>query len=145
MLNTASVAHKCPVPTCNKGFTVRSNAKRHLRTHGIYSLSDPRILGSGAPEFGFQNPQVASVPDWKQSPKQLQWVSQSESSSHNGKWQESSSPSDSEHDSEREASDDQPSSAMVNSSWHSMSGRSPFKDQSSYVDARNHPYRLHSQ
>ncbi|KAI0037329.1 hypothetical protein FA95DRAFT_1529483, partial [Auriscalpium vulgare] len=27
--------YKCPIATCEKSFTVRSNAKRHLRTHGV--------------------------------------------------------------------------------------------------------------
>ncbi|KAI0066924.1 hypothetical protein BV25DRAFT_1765791, partial [Artomyces pyxidatus] len=26
---------KCPIAACAKSFTVRSNAKRHLRTHGV--------------------------------------------------------------------------------------------------------------
>jgi Zinc finger, C2H2 type len=28
------IAYKCPVPACSKMFAVRSNARRHLRTHG---------------------------------------------------------------------------------------------------------------
>ncbi|KAH9074142.1 hypothetical protein EDB83DRAFT_2196298, partial [Lactarius deliciosus] len=31
--------YKCPVPSCAKSFTVRSNAKRHIRTHGLHSPS----------------------------------------------------------------------------------------------------------
>lgn len=29
-------AYKCPVTSCAKSFTVRSNAKRHIRTHGVH-------------------------------------------------------------------------------------------------------------
>lgn len=29
------IAYQCPVESCSRSFTVRSNAKRHLRTHGI--------------------------------------------------------------------------------------------------------------
>ena len=34
-------AYKCPVQTCNKSFAVRSNAKRHLRTHRSALASSP--------------------------------------------------------------------------------------------------------
>ncbi|KAI0049207.1 hypothetical protein FA95DRAFT_1456639, partial [Auriscalpium vulgare] len=30
----------CPLPSCPKAFAVRSNAKRHLRTHGIVPPPD---------------------------------------------------------------------------------------------------------
>jgi hypothetical protein len=32
---TYCLAYNCPVLTCNKTFAVRSNARRHLKTHGI--------------------------------------------------------------------------------------------------------------
>lgn len=35
MLTMFSIAYNCPVVSCNKSFAVRSNARRHLKTHGI--------------------------------------------------------------------------------------------------------------
>ncbi|KDQ58568.1 hypothetical protein JAAARDRAFT_95330, partial [Jaapia argillacea MUCL 33604] len=31
--HTGAKPFKCPIPTCETYFTVRSNAKRHLKTH----------------------------------------------------------------------------------------------------------------
>ncbi|KAI0266523.1 hypothetical protein BC834DRAFT_788584, partial [Gloeopeniophorella convolvens] len=40
--------YRCPVQSCAKSFTVRSNAKRHIRTHGIHSPS-PQAAESTMP------------------------------------------------------------------------------------------------
>jgi hypothetical protein len=40
------VAFTCPVQSCNKKFAVRSNAKRHLRTHGIMPTPDMSFISS---------------------------------------------------------------------------------------------------
>ena len=34
-------AYKCPVPACPKTFAVRSNARRHLRIHGVPPRAGP--------------------------------------------------------------------------------------------------------
>ncbi|KAG8973270.1 hypothetical protein FRC05_008984 [Tulasnella sp. 425] len=38
--------HKCPVPQCARDFSVRSNFRRHLRTHGL----DPRRVDCDGPD-----------------------------------------------------------------------------------------------
>ncbi|KAH9031956.1 hypothetical protein EDB84DRAFT_1270813 [Lactarius hengduanensis] len=55
----------CPVQSCNKKFAVRSNAKRHLRTHGIMPTPDMSFISTPvegndvttAPEPAFWIPQ----------------------------------------------------------------------------------------
>ncbi|KAI0036106.1 hypothetical protein K488DRAFT_17059, partial [Vararia minispora EC-137] len=47
----------CPVANCSKSFTVRSNAKRHLRTHGIYP-SPPRTPSANG-TVNFEEPVIA--------------------------------------------------------------------------------------
>ncbi|VDC05723.1 unnamed protein product [Peniophora sp. CBMAI 1063] len=47
----------CPVADCNKTFTVRSNAKRHLRTHGI--IPDAPSVTSNTGTIDFDTPVVA--------------------------------------------------------------------------------------
>jgi hypothetical protein len=65
------------VQGCNKTFPVRSNAKRHLRTHGI----DPPTakLARESYEVGWEPPVVAAAPaglgpgGWA-APRRLRWV-----------------------------------------------------------------------
>lgn len=51
------IAFPCPVPDCNKTFTVRSNAKRHLRTHGI--IPEPRSAQCNDGTIDFDTPVIA--------------------------------------------------------------------------------------
>ncbi|THV01957.1 hypothetical protein K435DRAFT_749916 [Dendrothele bispora CBS 962.96] len=67
--------YSCDFPGCLRMFTVKSNAKRHLRTHGI----NPELMGSGSrPEWlvGFEDPQV--VPEGGHpssiSPSKFRWM-----------------------------------------------------------------------
>ncbi|KAI0251075.1 hypothetical protein BJV78DRAFT_1097793, partial [Lactifluus subvellereus] len=48
----------CPVQSCNKKFAVRSNAKRHLRTHGIMPTPDMSFVSTPA-----EDNDIAAVPD----------------------------------------------------------------------------------
>ena len=79
---SARTAFKCPIPTCTKSFAVRSNAKRHLRTHGIFPSSDPSGgppgsgTGAGGSPFtvGFETPLVSEVHEAGRLPPKLRWV-----------------------------------------------------------------------
>ena len=76
------LAYKCPVNGCNKSFAVRSNAKRHLRTHGIF----PSTEHSSPPTqftVGFDEPIVSDAPPVGKLPSKLRWVPQSLSSRNN--------------------------------------------------------------
>ncbi|KAI0266512.1 hypothetical protein BC834DRAFT_132402 [Gloeopeniophorella convolvens] len=66
-MNTHSGAkpYTCPVPGCCRRFGVRSNAKRHLRTHGIIATADMSFLSS------------AEDTDSETAPEHEGWVPQS--------------------------------------------------------------------
>ncbi|KAL6299225.1 hypothetical protein BKA93DRAFT_695603, partial [Sparassis latifolia] len=68
---------KCPIPTCNKSFAVRSNAKRHLRTHGIFPSSDTTSSTPSQFTVGFDTPLVSEVHEVGKLPAKLRWVPQS--------------------------------------------------------------------
>ncbi len=53
-----AIAFTCPVSSCNKKFAVRSNAKRHLRTHGIMPTPDMSFISTPA-----EGSDVSAVPD----------------------------------------------------------------------------------
>jgi hypothetical protein len=134
------------VATCEKSFAVRSNAKRHLRTHGIYSLPDPRVPGSVAQQFnvGFQIPQVTNVPDVVPLPQRLRWIPQNLTTRGDVEWQKTSSPSDSEQDDEGQFDASFPMSFPSHSaSPHASSENEFYEDRNSYLDPGNHAYRVH--
>lgn len=54
----SSIAFTCPVQSCSKKFAVRSNAKRHLRTHGIMPTPDMSFISTPA-----EDNDLAEVPD----------------------------------------------------------------------------------
>lgn len=54
----SAIAFTCPVQSCNKKFAVRSNAKRHLRTHGIMPTPDMSFISTPAKDNN-----VPAVPD----------------------------------------------------------------------------------
>lgn len=66
-------AFKCPLQLCNKTFAVRSNARRHLRTHGV-SVPPAALDKMGGPggrsqapqpfRVGFDTPVVVDVHDF---------------------------------------------------------------------------------
>ncbi|OBZ67330.1 Zinc finger protein 18 [Grifola frondosa] len=69
--------YKCPIPTCTKSFAVRSNAKRHLRTHGIFPTSEHANASPSQFTVGFETPLVSEVHDVGKLPSKLRWVPQS--------------------------------------------------------------------
>lgn len=68
-------AYKCPVPSCDRHFAVRSNAKRHLKTHGINpSLMEGPSQGTNF-MVGFEEPLVNHhVHDSGRPPTRLRWI-----------------------------------------------------------------------
>ena len=68
------IAFKCPIPTCTKSFAVRSNAKRHLRTHGIFPTSDHGSTSPSQFTVGFDTPLVSEVHEAGKLPSKLRWV-----------------------------------------------------------------------
>jgi hypothetical protein len=50
-----TIAYPCPYPGCNRSFGVRSNAKRHLRTHGVIP---PQSTGTQPYVVDFSTPMV---------------------------------------------------------------------------------------
>ncbi|CCL98227.1 uncharacterized protein FIBRA_00221 [Fibroporia radiculosa] len=87
--------YKCPIPTCTKSFAVRSNAKRHLRTHGIVPTPDHANTSPSQFTVGFETPLVSEVHDVGKLPHKLRWVPQSLSTRTNADYLRDS-PSDSE-------------------------------------------------
>lgn len=56
---------------------MRSNAKRHLRTHGIFPTSDHAAPSPSQFTVGFDTPLVSEVHDVGKLPSKLKWVPQS--------------------------------------------------------------------
>ncbi|KAJ3544744.1 hypothetical protein NM688_g5708 [Phlebia brevispora] len=133
--------YKCPIPTCTKSFAVRSNAKRHLRTHGIFPTSDHNTAPTQF-TVGFDAPIVSEVHEAGKLPPKLRWVPQSLASRTNVDFLRDA-PSDSE--------DEYPPScpvlsvplpAVVPSSPKWEGGE--FEERNSYEDMGPSPY-LNSQ
>ncbi|KAI0346410.1 hypothetical protein BDW22DRAFT_1302251, partial [Trametopsis cervina] len=68
--------YKCPIQGCAKSFAVRSNAKRHLRTHGIFPTSD-HATSPAQFTVGFDAPIISDVHEVGKLPAKLRWVPQS--------------------------------------------------------------------
>jgi hypothetical protein len=67
-------AFKCPVPDCDKFFTVRSNARRHMRTHGVPSSPPDTHVPPPSFNVGFEAPYVAHTHDSGGVLPKLKWV-----------------------------------------------------------------------
>ncbi|KAH9031686.1 hypothetical protein EDB84DRAFT_1270859 [Lactarius hengduanensis] len=64
--------YKCPVPSCAKSFTVRSNAKRHIRTHGLHSPSPQATRSTSATGSS----SLVSTDEDSQRALRIRWVGQ---------------------------------------------------------------------
>jgi hypothetical protein len=142
-------AFPCGYPGCDRTFTVRSNAKRHLRTHGVIPVSSipdplpgpyvidfsaPAVMGSSAPTA-----QVISAP------VKLRWMPPSLMSRTNV--QSLRSLSDGESDS------DDPHENGTNVKWRSAlsiplhavvpslyADEESYEERNSYLDTKAYPY-----
>ncbi|KAH9061133.1 hypothetical protein EDB87DRAFT_1612127 [Lactarius vividus] len=65
--------YKCPVPSCAKSFTVRSNAKRHIRTHGLHSPSPQATRSTSTTGRGSS---LVSTDEDSQRALRIRWVGQ---------------------------------------------------------------------
>lgn len=55
------LAHRCEVPGCGKRFTVLSNMRRHMKSHGYKRPSESNPGPSSAGRYEFDEPVVAEV------------------------------------------------------------------------------------
>ena len=81
-------AFPCTYPGCNRTFSVVSNAKRHMRTHGLGVSPEEADTSSIPYVVGFEEPVVAGLPDQvvangdggtgSRQPFRLRWIPLSE-------------------------------------------------------------------
>lgn len=79
---TGNTAYPCTFPGCDRTFSVVSNAKRHMRTHGLgISTDDAADIARVPYVVGFEPPIVAPlIPEVEDTPKRkdpvkLRWPS----------------------------------------------------------------------
>ncbi|KAH9933782.1 uncharacterized protein B0H18DRAFT_870374 [Fomitopsis serialis] len=132
--------YKCPIPTCTKSFAVRSNAKRHLRTHGIFPTSDHTSTSQSQFTVGFDTPLVSEVHEVGKLPSKLRWIPQSLSTRTNVEYLRDA-PSDSEEEYLR------PSCPMLPVPLPPVTPSSPtwnpddrYEERDSYADVETSPY-----
>ncbi|KIM91639.1 hypothetical protein PILCRDRAFT_810920 [Piloderma croceum F 1598] len=72
--HTGARPYKCPLPGCDKAFAVRSNAKRHYKTHGF----PPSAAESNEPQstftVGFNAPHITYNYEPRGDFPELKWV-----------------------------------------------------------------------
>lgn len=130
-------AYKCPIATCTKSFAVRSNAKRHLRTHGIFPSSEHPASPSQF-TVGFDAPIIQEVHEVGKLPSKLRWVPQSLATRTNVEFlRDAQSDSDEEYPPSCPVLS-VPLPAVVPSSpkWNEVD----FEDRNSYEDMGTSPY-----
>ncbi|KAF8970953.1 hypothetical protein BDZ97DRAFT_1789449 [Flammula alnicola] len=78
-MHTKEKPFSCSYPGCTRAFSVVSNAKRHMRTHGVGVTSDDGENASALYVVGFEVPVVVSPPDAadatnRREPVRLRWI-----------------------------------------------------------------------
>ncbi|TBU34284.1 hypothetical protein BD311DRAFT_650596 [Dichomitus squalens] len=136
---------KCPIPTCTKSFAVRSNAKRHLRTHGIFPTSDHTNTSPSQFTVGFDTPLVSEVHEAGRLPSKLRWVPPSLSTRTNVDFLRPGSAGDPTSDSEDEYF--QPSCPLLPVPLPPVTPSSPtwnpedqYEERNSYEQTESAPY-----
>ncbi|KAG5654436.1 hypothetical protein H0H81_002625 [Sphagnurus paluster] len=146
----------CGYPGCPRMFTVRSNAKRHLRTHGV-DISAPRETPTLPYIVGFDTPTVVSEPagaaphELAKTPYKLRWMPPSLSAQTNAS--NLTSLSDEESDSDDAQEEDLssrsgdwdsrltiPLQPVSPDSAHGNDPHRPFEERDSFVKAPPYPY-----
>ncbi|KAG6856585.1 hypothetical protein H0H87_002791 [Tephrocybe sp. NHM501043] len=144
----------CGFEGCKRTFTVRSNAKRHLRTHGVEATVS-RVTPSVPFTVGFDTPTVlspsAATHEMIKVPNKLRWMPPSLSSRNNAATLCSVSDDESSDDEsvgyaavpeDQEQEDLKKSSITVpfRPVIPSAAGNEPFEERNSYLDAPRYPY-----
>lgn len=130
--------YKCPIPNCTKSFAVRSNAKRHLRTHGIFPSSEHPTAPSQF-TVGFDAPIISEPHDVGKMPSKLRWVPQSLATRTNVEFLRDAAQSDSDEEYP-------PSCPVLSVPLPAVVPSSPkwaaddFEDRNSYEDMGASPY-----
>lgn len=139
-----SLAFKCPIPTCTKSFAVRSNAKRHLRTHGIFPSSEHGSTSPSQFTVGFDTPLVSDVHEAGKLPSKLRWVPPSLSTRSNVEYLRGDAASE---DSEDEYVLQQscpllplPLPPVTPSASPTWSAEEQYEERNSYEQAESAPY-----
>lgn len=119
---------------------MRSNAKRHLRTHGIFPTSDHNSSSQSQFTVGFDTPMVSDVHEVGKLPSKLRWIPQSLSTRTNAEYLRDA-PSDSEEEYLR------PSCPMLPVPLPAVRPSSPtwppddnYEERDSFADAETSPY-----
>lgn len=119
---------------------MRSNAKRHLRTHGIFPTSDHSSTSQSQFTVGFDTPLVSDVHEVGKLPSKLRWIPQSLSTRTNVDYLRDA-PSDSEEEYLR------PSCPMLPVPLPAVRPSSPtwnpddnYEERDSFADAETSPY-----
>ncbi|KAF9476312.1 hypothetical protein BDN70DRAFT_882630 [Pholiota conissans] len=79
-MHTKEKPFSCNYPGCTRSFSVVSNAKRHMRTHGMGVIPDDSESVSTPYVVGFEAPVVVSLPEAghasnrSDSPVRLRWI-----------------------------------------------------------------------
>ncbi|KIM91596.1 hypothetical protein PILCRDRAFT_133920 [Piloderma croceum F 1598] len=72
--HTGARPYKCPLPGCDKAFAVRSNAKRHYKTHGFPPSAAESLEPQSTFSVSFDTPRVIYNDEPRGDFPELKWV-----------------------------------------------------------------------